>query len=310
MDIVGKRWWFFAFSALILVPGIIFLMIPPALKLGIDFTGGSSLAVTFTEPVPQEELRIELLDLGYPDARVQSVGGNSFFIRTKELDEGEKNRLIGDLQTGLAPLVGGKEDSFDFVSGVVAGETIRNSIIAVVVASLGILIYITWAFRSVPSPFRYGVCAVLALVHDMLMVLGAFAIMGHFLDMEVNAMFILGLLAVLGYSVNDTIVVFDRIRENVHRGFSRDLSTVVNVSLMETLGRSLNTSLTLLFTLLALFLFGGPTIRNFLVVLLIGVVAGTYSSIGIASQLLIVWENRELPQILRRLPLPLRSRST
>lgn len=307
MDIVGKRWWFFALSALIILPGIIFLIIPPSLKLGIDFTGGSSISVTFTEEVFQEDLRVELDNLGYSDALVQSIGENSFFVRTKELGEAEKNRLIGALDD-LAPLVDGKEDSFDFVSGVVARETIRNSIIAVVVASIGILIFITWAFRSVPSSYRYGVGAIFALVHDMLVVLGVFAIMGQFLDVEVNAMFILGLLVVLGYSVNDTIVVFDRIRENINRGFTRDLATIVNVSIMETIGRSLNTSLTLLFTLMALYLFGGATIRNFLLVLIIGVVVGTYSSIGIASQILIIWEKREVSRILRRLPLPLRAR--
>lgn len=205
----------------------------------------------------------------------------------------------------MAPLQDDKEDSFDFVSALVAGETVRNSVIAVLVAAIGILLFITYAFRSVPNPFRYGVCAVIALVHDMLVVLGIFAILGQFFDTEVNAMFILGILTVLGYSVHDTIVVFDRIRENVGRNFSRDMSVVVNVSLMETIGRSLNTSITLLFTLFALLLFGGSTIENFILVLIIGVIAGTYSSIGIASQVLVMWSSGELGQLFRKLPIPL-----
>ena len=305
MDFVGKRRWFFIISALVIVPGIVFLLIPPALNLGIDFTGGSSITVTFTEEVAQEEVRSELVELGYEDATVQSMGANTYFVRTKELDEGEKDRLISGLDSNLAPLEGGKEDSFDFVSGVIAGETIRNSIIAVIVAAVGILLFITYAFRSVPNSFRYGVSAIVALIHDMLVVLGIFAILGHFLDIEVNAMFILGVLTVLGYSVNDTIVVFDRIRENVGRGFSRDMAVVVNVSIMETIGRSLNTSVTLLFVLLALLLFGGATISNLITVLIIGVIAGTYSSIAIASQLLVMWSSGDLGRLARRLPLPM-----
>ncbi len=309
MDFVGKRWWFFAISALVIVPGIVFLLTPPALKLGIDFTGGTSITVTFTQDIAQDPLRSELISLGYPDATVQGMGGNSYFIRTKALNEAEKNRLVSSLDSNLAPLSGGKEDSFDFVSGVVAGETVRNSIVAVIVAAIGILAFITYAFRSVPSAFRYGVCAVIALIHDMLVVLGIFAILGKLLDVEVNAMFILGVLTVLGYSVHDTIVVFDRIRENVGRGFSRSMVTVVNVSIMETMGRSLNTSVTILFTLLALLLFGGPTISNFILVLIIGVIAGTYSSIAIASQLLVMWSEGELGRMIRKLPLPMRARS-
>ena len=305
MDFVKNKRWFFFISGLIIVPGIVFLLIPPALNLGIDFTGGSSITLSFTKQTSQENLRSELVSLGYPDATVQNIGGDSYFVRTKSLSEAEKNNLVKSLGSNLAPLEGDKEDSFDFVSALVAGETVRNSIIAVVVAAIGILLFITYAFRSVPNPFRYGVCAVVALIHDMLIVLGIFAILGQLFDTEVNAMFILGVLTVLGYSVHDTIVVFDRIRENVGRGFSRDMSVVVNVSLMETIGRSLNTSITLLFTLFALLLFGGSTIENFILVLIIGVIAGTYSSIGIASQVLVMWSTGELGQIFRKLPIPL-----
>ena len=196
------------------------------------------------------------------------------------------------------------------VSGVVAADTVRNAFIAVVVAAIAILLYITWAFRQVPNPFRYGVAAIIALVHDVLIVLGIFSILGKVINLEVNAMFITGLLTIIGYSVNDTIVVFDRIRENVVRLPAERLEKNVNTSLLETLGRSMNTSVTLLITVLALLLLGGETIRNFLLVLLIGLISGTYSSIAIASQVLVSWEVGEIGRTMRRFRLlPARSRA-
>ena len=166
--------------------------------------------------------------------------------------------------------------------------------IIVAIAAVAILFYITWAFRRIPSPFRYGFAAIIALIHDVLIVMGMFSILGRIWGLEVNAMFIAGILTIIGYSVHDTIVVFDRIRETLSRNVIRDLSTAINVSIEDTLGRSLNTSLTILFTILALMLFGGSTIIDFLVVLMIGIIVGTYSSICIASQILLIWENREL----------------
>jgi preprotein translocase subunit SecF len=177
----------------------------------------------------------------------------------------------------------------------------------VLVAAVGIFFYVWWAFRSVPSPYRYGTAAILALLHDTIIVIGIFAILGELLEMEVNTMFLFGLLTVIGYSVNDTIVVFDRLRENVMIYPNRSLGEVVNISLAETLTRSLNTSLTLLFTLLALFMFGGSTIRGFLLVLIVGVVVGTYSSIAIASQILVSWEYGDAGRLIRRLRSPLGS---
>jgi len=179
---------------------------------------------------------------------------------------------------------------FENVSPVIAKETARIAGIAVGVAAVGILIYITWAFRRMPMPLRYGTCAVIALVHDVLVVLGLFTILGSFMNWEVNLMFITGILAVIGYSVNNTVVVFDRIRENLRQGLSADFEVVVNTSLVETLSRSLNTSLTTLAVVIALVLFVGVSIQNFAVVLLIGVIAGTYSSLFVAPQLLVVWE--------------------
>ena len=299
MDFAGKRRWFFLLSALVILPGLVFLIIAPGLKPGIDFTGGSTLTLGFADGVEQPELRAELAILGQPDATVQKLDDDVYFVRTKELDDIAKATLLEGLKTALSPN-GVDELSFDLVSPVVAGETVVNAFYAVLAAAVGIFIYVWWAFRNVPSPVRYGTAAIVALVHDALIVIGIFAILGVVADIEVGTMFLIAILTVIGYSVNDTIVVFDRIRENVLTYPNRELAEVVNLSISETLGRSLNTSLTLLFTLMALLLFGGQTIREFLLVLLIGVTVGTYSSIGIASQFLIAWEYGDLRRLRRR----------
>ena len=300
-DIIGKRFWFFLISAVVIIPGIIFLAIF-GLRPGIDFTSGSTMTLSFEETVDQGDLREALAELGQSDAVIQyTTGEGNFFIRVKEIGEGGKEQIVDGLEERFGPLT-----VLDFysVSPVVAQELVRYAAIAVAAAAVGILLYISWAFRKMPAPFRYGTCAIIALVHDVLVVLGIFSILGVFLNMEVNAMFITGVLTIIGYSVNDTIVVFDRIRENITKGISRDFEVIVNSSLIETLGRSLNTSLTTLFVLLALFLFGGATIQNFILVLLIGIISGTYSSIGVASSLLVVWEKGEWGRFIRWLPLP------
>ncbi len=297
MDIVGKRKWYFLISALVVIPGIISLIIPPAVQPGIDFSSGSGFEVTFVESVEEEPVRAAMSDADHPDARIQKLSANTVFVRTKELQEGERD----EIQAALERDIGTVEaiSKVETVSPEVAGETVRNAVIAVMVAAVGILLYITWAFRHIPGSFRYGVAAVFALVHDILIIIGIFSILGKVIGLEVNVMFVVGLLAVAGYSVNDTIVVFDRIRENVARDIDRPLGESVNISIMESMGRSLGTSLTTTFALLALILIGGATLREFLLVLLIGTIAGTYSSIFIASQFLVMWELGELGQFFR-----------
>ena len=302
MDFVGKRHWFFLFSFIVMIPGIVFFIITPGLKPGIDFTGGSTITLEFADNVRQSDLRLRLAALDQADSTVQKLEVNVYFIRTTQLSDEAKNALVENLKNTLSPN-GVQVLSFDLVSPVVASETAINALWAVLAAAVGIFFYVWWAFRNVPSPFRYGAAAIVALIHDAVIVIGVFAILGKLLDIEVNTMFLVALLTVIGYSVNDTIVVFDRLRENVLLYPNRGFADVVNLSISETLGRSLNTSLTLLFVLLALFLFGGSTIRNFLLVLLIGVVAGTYSSIGIASQVLVAWEHGDFGRLFRRLRL-------
>lgn len=300
MDFVGKRIWFFFLSAIILLPGIVFLIIAPGLKPGIDFTGGSTVMFEVTDTVTQDALRGVMTDLGHPDSVIQKMDDKTFFVRTKELNDEEKNNVIAEVQRQTSP--GGVNLlAFDLVSPVVAAETVLNAFYAVVAAAVGIFLYLWWAFRNVPSPFRYGLAAIVALVHDSMIVIGIFAILGEVADIEVNTMFLVAILTVIGYSVNDTIVVFDRLRENIILNPNRTLTQNANISIMESMGRSLNTSLTLLFTLLALLLVGGETIRIFLWVLIIGVIAGTYSSIGIATPLLVVWESGAVGRFFLRL---------
>ncbi len=308
MDFVSKRNWFFLISFVVMVVSVVSLLLPGGLKAGLEFTGGSSMTMEFAEDVEQEELRSQLTALGHPVAVIQRLGEGSFFIRTRTLEESqsdepsERERIVSTLASNLGMIV--EITDFFSVSPSIASETVNNAVLIMVIASVAILIYITWAFRRVPSPFRYGISAIVALIHDVVVVMGVFSVAGRVFDLEVNAMFIAGVLTIIGYSVHDTIVVFDRIRENLIRGIGRDLGATINVSILDTIGRSLNTSLTLLFAILALLLFGGPTIQDFLIVLLIGIIVGTYSSIWIASQVLMVWESGDVVRLLRRLPLP------
>jgi len=296
LDFVGKRFWFFIISLLVIAPGIVFLILAPGLRPGIDFTGGSSMTLRFSDEsnINQQQVRDQLTTLGYQEATVQNLGENSFFIRTKELNEEDKDTLVTNITTSLDEGAENVLQGFDLVSPIVAQETVMNALWAILAAAVGIFIYIWWAFRNVPSPFRYGLAAIVALIHDTIIVIGIFAILGELMQTEVNTMFLIALLTVIGYSVNDTIVVFDRIRENVLIYSNRAFPEIVNLSISETIGRSLNTSFTLVITLIALVLFGGATIREFLFVLLIGVVVGTYSSIAIASQVLVSWDQRSI----------------
>ena len=296
MDFVGKRFWFFIISLLVITPGIIFLILAPGLNPGIDFTGGSSMTLRFSNDsnINQEQVRDQLFTLSYEEATVQNLGENSFFVRTRELDEVAKDALVTNITSSLDEGAENVLQGFDLVSPIVAQETVMNAFWAIIAAAIGIFIYIWWAFRNVPSPLRYGLAAIVALIHDTIIVIGIFAILGELMNMEVNTMFLIALLTVIGYSVNDTIVVFDKIRENVLIHSNRAFPEIVNLSISETISRSLNTSFTLLITLVALILFGGATIREFLFVLLIGVAAGTYSSVAIASQVLVSWDQKSI----------------
>ena len=320
LNLVNKRVWYFVISGAVLLPGIVSLIFPPAFNTGIEFSSGSTIEVRFINPsdlsrltsgaVTSQAVREVLDELGHGEAIVQALEANAFLIRTETLGQGEidQDGNVGAsdsqlIQQAFAKRFGGTSiDRFevDFVSPIVAAEMVRNAALAVLFAIIGIFLYIAWAFRKMPHFFRYSLSAVFALTHDVLIVLGLFSIMGKVFGIELNTMVITAILAVIGYSINNTIVVFDRIRENMLKRTGERFEVTVNNSLLETMGRSLNTSLTTLITLLALALFGGSTLLPFILVLLIGVIAGTYSSMLIGPQILVMWENREFGVMLRR----------
>jgi len=294
LDIIGKRFWFFLISGVLILVAIISLA-TFGLKSGIEFSSGSMLSVKFETTIDYTQFQQEIVNLGYTNAIVQSVGENEFLIRTQELSEGQKSQLETALTSKFGKL---SESQFYSVSPLVASETARNAAIAVAISMVGMLLYVTWAFRRMPSPFRWGTCFVIALFHDILVTVGLFSLFGHILGWEMNLMFITGILAIVGVSLDNTIVVFDRMRENQRMGVSPDFEVVVNRSQIETLGRSLNTSITIVITCLALLLFVGGTIQNFVIVLLVGLIAGTFDSVFVAPGLLVVWDKNEWGRFL------------
>lgn len=297
VDIVGKRYWYFALSTLIIVPGLVGLLLW-GLNLGIDFTGGALLELQFEAPTRElqpAEIRTTVEELGYAGITVQTAEDNTVLIRLRDISNAKKNEIEAVLQNTYGSAT---EQRFESVGPSVGAEVTQRAIIAVIAAGVGILLYMAFAFREVPNPFRYGTCAVIAVLHDVAIVVGLAAFAGHFYGWQVDALFLTALLTVIGYSVHDTIVVFDRIRENLSVRRSEPFAQVVNHSIIQTLDRSINTQLTVLFTLIAIYLFGGVTIRLFTLWLIVGLISGTYSSIFTASEVLVAWEKGELTRWL------------
>ena len=299
IDLVGKRYWFFLISALIIVPGLISLIWPPGLRLGVDFTSGTLWQQTFSKPVQTAEVRQILARNGF-EAVVQSVGPNTVLIRMAVLpiDSPVKTKIDEQLAALYGPLP--TPDQYETVGPTVGAEIASRATMAVALAAVGILLYLWYAFRRLHAAWKYGACAIVALLHDVLVVLGISSILDRVAGFQVDSLFVTAVLTIIGFSVHDTIVVFDRIRENAIRHPGENIETVVNHSLLQTLGRSLSTSLTVIFTLAALVLFGGSTTQTFALTLLIGIISGTYSSIFNASQLLVIWENGELGRLFGR----------
>ncbi|MBI3361714.1 MAG: protein translocase subunit SecF [Chloroflexi bacterium] len=299
-DIVAKRYWFFGLSLLVIVPGLIGLAIW-GLPLAIDFTGGSLLEVQFAgaHNVQPGDVKTALVSFDYGDSLVQTTGaaGDGVIIRAKPMQDETKAQIVANLAAryGAATIV-----QFENVGPTVGAEVAQRAAGAVGLATLGMLAYISYAFRRVPHAIRYGTAAIIAMLHDVAVVVGTTALLGHFLGWQIDSLFLTALLTVIGFSVHDTIVVFDRIRENLVHHRRAPYEAVVNHSIVQTLDRSINTQLTVMLTLLALALFGGLTIRHFVVTLLIGVFSGTYSSIFNAAPILVVWENNELVNLFRR----------
>ncbi len=296
-NVVSHRYWFFGFSLLLIVPGLISLLLF-GLRVGIDFEGGTVWEVLIpnrtTAPTTEEVRQVFAqsnidanVQLSPPDAQQRAI----VTVRTPEVAEGstEKEQVTTALQTAFP---GAELTRFETVGATVSGESTRQAFLAVLAASVVILAYLTLSFRKAPHPVRFGVAAILAMIHDVLLVIGIASILGQLIGLEVDALFLTALLTVVSFSVHDTIVVFDRVRENLRFRRSSDrFEDVVNLSVVQTLSRSINTQLTSFLTLFALLLFGGPTIRDFVLIMLIGLVSGTYSSIFNAAQILVVWEN-------------------
>lgn len=292
MNLIKYRNIFYIFSLIIIIPGLLALF-TWNLKLGIDFSGGTLWEVKFEEKdtVSAQELRNFLEGKNSDISQISSTGQNSLLIRTKISEESK----INEIKDQLTKSYGKTSDlRLETVGPTISKELTQKAMLAVGVAILGIVMYVTWAFRKVEKPasgLSFGICTIIALVHDVIVVVGVFAILGHFFAIEVDSLFITAILTVVGFSVHDTIVVFDRIRENLKKNSDQHFEIIVNNSILQTLTRSLNTSLTAVFVLVALLIFGGEPIRYFVLALIIGIISGTYSSIFNASPLLVTWQN-------------------
>ncbi len=292
MNIIGKKNIYFAISLLVIIPGLISLLLF-GLNLSIDFTGGSRMTMVSDGPISNKTLvdvknivdsnKVKLISLQSSQKTIS--------IRTIPLDQKMHAKLLSEIEKAVKL----KEDEFTTIGPTIGSETTINAIEGVAIASILIVLYIAWSFRQIPKPassWRFGICAIIALLHDVLVLIGVFSILGHFFNVEVDSLFVTALLTVIGFSVHDTIVVFDRIRENLRRMVGMSFPTVVNASILQTLTRSLNTSLTVILVLFTLLLFGGKSTRWFIVALLVGIISGTYSSIFNAAPLLVLWEER------------------
>jgi preprotein translocase subunit SecF len=287
---VERKFWYFAFSALLIIPGVFFLAVG-GLKPGIEFKGGTLLDLRFTTPPAATELHDLFAGLGHPEAVIQGAEGGRMEVRTLTLPSEEVSKADQALKAKYPSFIG---DDASTVSPSFSAELVTNAVRSIVFASVLIVLLIAFAFKEFGwSAFRYGIAAIIALLHDALVVLGLFAILGYFLNVEVDSLFVTAVLTIIGFSVHDTIVVFDRIRENLHLNRGEALNPVINYSIMQTLARSVITSLTVVLTLLALYLFGGYSMRTFALALVVGIVSGTYSSIFNASQIISLWQEIE-----------------
>ena len=288
---VERKWFYFALSGLMIVPGVIFLLLG-GLRPGIEFRGGTLIDVRFDTAPSVAEVREVMSGLGREESQIIVAEGGRVEIRTFEMTAAEQAAT----ETALKEKYGARviDVNPQVVSPSFSGELIQNAIRSIALASLLIVLLIAYAFRDFGwSAFRYGIAAILALLHDAVLVLGLFAMLGFFFGVEIDSLFVTAVLTIIGFSVHDTIVVFDRIRENLRLNPGEALNPVINFSIMQTMTRSIVTGLTVVFMLLALYLFGGFSMRNFALALLVGVISGTYSSIFNASQIVSLWQEIE-----------------
>jgi preprotein translocase SecF subunit len=302
-NIVERRRLFFIFSAVIIGLGIVAMIVSTIttgtpFQIGVDFRSGTRFEVRFGEAVTEPEIRAVFNDYGINNPSVIPIRGagfeNGWQIRTEFVAPETADEIVTALSERVGPIIA-EETSVQSVSAAVGDEVKRAAVVAVLVAAVVMLGYIMFTFRQVPNSFRYGASAVFAMVHDILVTFGFISIMGMLMGWEVDALFLTAVLTVTGFSLQDTIVVFDRIRENIRRRPGEEYETIVNRSIMETMHRSLATQLNAMFVMVAILLFGGASIKPFIAVLFIGLLSGTYSSIFNAVPLLVAWEKGEIP---------------
>jgi len=301
-DIIGKRYWYFLISLIIILPGIVVMAIW-GMPLSIDFKGGTLMQISFPENVQPAPSDIVLLyqKVEINDAQVTTSEDGQYIIKSAFIDETKRIEVVNAMadEFGARPTV----NQYDSVGPTIGKEVTSRAGMAIGVAALGVILFITFAFRGIPYAFRYGVCAIIAMAHDVLVVISISAIGGHFFGWQIDSLFLTALLTVIGFSVQDKIVVFDRIRENSNIYRRLPFETLANHSIVQTLQRSINTQLmTSEFMLLAMALFGGVTLREFSLILLIGLLMGTYSSIFIAAPILVIWEKKEWQTWFKRKP--------
>jgi preprotein translocase subunit SecF len=288
LNIIKHYKFWFGVSAALLIASIISLL-AFGLRFGIDFKGGTVTQLSF-QTAPNIDKVKSVVAKDTDGAQVQTAGTSDVIIKTKPLEKADHDKLEANLKSQIGDFT---EKSYTSIGPIIGQELRSKAIYQLLLVALGIVLYIGYAFRKVTKPitaWKFGWAAIIALVHDLFLVVGLFSILGHFFKVEIDSLFVTALLTVLGFSVHDTIVVFDRIRENLRTEAGQPIDYIVNHSINQTIVRSLNTSLTVLFVLLSLVLFGGETIKYFVLALFFGIVAGTYSSIFIASPILVVWE--------------------
>ena len=300
LNVVGKRKIFYTFSLALIGAGI-FSLIFWGLHFGLDFNGGSLMEIEWKAEAPANAVikdNFSKLEMG--EVFLQSTGEKGLMLRFKDVDEAGYQKVFDSLKKAGEL----EEKRFDSVGPVIGQELKNRAYSAILLVLVLIVLYIAFAFRKVSRPiasWKYGLAAVIALFHDIFIPAGIFSILGHFKGVEIDLLFVTGLLTILGFSVHDTIVVFDRIRENLRRGTGNGFEDTVNLSINQTITRSINTSLTVFFTLLAIFIFGGESTKYFALLLMIGIFFGTYSSIFVASSLLVSWEKFRQKRISRKL---------
>ena len=295
--IVERRKIWFSLSLILILPALLFMVWSGAtrgqiLPLSIDYTGGSVWEMSFPQAVQPAAVRQVFVDAGYGDTTVFTVNNDSTAqIKFKPVDAAEKERLRLLLEEQFGEP---QELTYRSLGPAVGREVSQAAWIALIAASLLILLYIAWAFRSVPHPFRYGVAAVIALVHDVLVALSFLSIMNLVAGWELDALTLTAILTVIGYSVNDTVVIFDRLRENIHRYRNESLAVVANRSIIETATRSIGTQITVFLIVVAILMLGGATLQQFMATMLVGFISGMYSSIFTAAPILVAWDERSL----------------